>query len=278
MAGQQNAKPVIIIKRVKSGSDGGQHHGGAWKVAYADFVTAMMAFFMLMWLLNATTEKQKHGLADYFNPTVATEISSGGGEHMFSGDSLTDSDTMAFSGSGAIGNAPSQQAPRSDDSQPSNMPNPADVALLSEIQQKLSAISGESEEMLDLMRHVVTKISDEGVVIELYDLPDAQLFAEDGDVPTDGLRQMIPMIMQLIQDEPNQIAISSHARSYPVILRENPVWEITLQRAKVIHQLIKEAGLDQNRFDRMTGNGDRKSVDTDGTSIRNNRIEVILLK
>lgn len=278
MAGQQNAKPVIIIKRVKSGSDGGQHHGGAWKVAYADFVTAMMAFFMLMWLLNATTEKQKHGLADYFNPTVATEISSGGGEHMFSGDSLTDSDTMAFSGSGAIGNDPSQQDPRSDHSQPSKMPNPADVALLSEIQQKLSAISGESEEMLDLMRHVITKISDEGVVIELYDLPDAQLFAEDGDVPTDGLRQMIPMIMQLIQDEPNQIAISSHARSYPVILRENPVWEITLQRAKVIHQLIKEAGLDQNRFDRMTGNGDRKSVDTDGTSIRNNRIEVILLK
>lgn len=278
MAGQQNAKPVIIIKRVKSGSDGVQHHGGAWKVAYADFVTAMMAFFMLMWLLNATTEKQKHGLADYFNPTVATEISSGGGEHMFSGDSLTDSDTMAFSGSGAIGNDPSQQSPRSDDSQPSKMPNPADVALLSEIQQKLSAISGESEEMLELMRHVITKISDEGVVIELYDLPEAQLFAEDGDVPTDGLRQMIPMIMQLIQDEPNQIAISSHARSYPVILRENPVWEITLQRAKVIHQLIKEAGLDQNRFDRMTGNGDRKAVDTDGTSIRNNRIEVILLK
>lgn len=223
MAGQQNAKPVVIIKRVKSGSDGNRHHGGAWKVAYADFVTAMMAFFMLMWLLNATTEKQKHGLADYFNPTVATQISSGGGEHMFEGDSLTDSDTMAFSGSGAIGNDPSQHGPRSDDSQPSKLPNPADIELLAQIDQKLSAISGESEEMLELMRHVTTKISDEGVVIELYDLPEAQLFAQDGDVPTDGLRQMIPMIMQLIQDEPNQIAISSHARSYPVILRENPV-------------------------------------------------------
>ena len=65
MAGQSNAAPVII-KRKKI-IQGGGHHGGAWKVAYADFVTAMMAFFMLMWLLNATTEKQRKGIADYFN-------------------------------------------------------------------------------------------------------------------------------------------------------------------------------------------------------------------
>lgn len=277
MVGQQNAKPAIIIKRVKSGTDGPQHHGGAWKVAYADFVTAMMAFFMLMWLLNATTEKQKHGLADYFNPTVATEITSGGGEHIFSGDSLTDTNSLAFSGSGATDGAPAQQVARSDDAQPSKMPDPANVALLAELQRKLQAISGESEEMLQLMRHVITKVSDEGVVIELYDLPEAQLFADDGDVPTEGLRQMIPMIMQLLQDEPNQIAISSHARSYPVILRRNPVWNITLQRAQVIQQLINEAGLSEIRFDRMTGNGDRKTIDSDRTSIRNNRIEVILL-
>lgn len=277
MAGQQNAKPAIIIKRVKSGTDGAQHHGGAWKVAYADFVTAMMAFFMLMWLLNATTEKQKHGLADYFNPTVATEITSGGGENMFAGDSLTDADAMTFNGSGATDSAPAQHVTRSDDIQPANLPDPANVALLAELQRKLLAISGESEEMVQLMRHVITKISDEGVVIELYDLPEAQLFADEGDVPTDGLRQMIPMILQLIQDEPNQIAISSHARSYPVILRRNPVWNITLQRAQAIQQLISEAGLSEIRFDRMTGNGDRKTIDTDKTSIRNNRIEVILL-
>ena len=68
-AGKGLNGPSIIIKRVEASSDGG-HHGGAWKVAYADFVTAMMAFFLLMWLLNATTEEQKTGLADYFAPTV----------------------------------------------------------------------------------------------------------------------------------------------------------------------------------------------------------------
>ena len=81
-AGKGLNGPSIIIKRVEASSDGG-HHGGAWKVAYADFVTAMMAFFLLMWLLNATTEEQKTGLADYFAPTVIqtpNATTSGGGD------------------------------------------------------------------------------------------------------------------------------------------------------------------------------------------------------
>ena len=82
----KNLAPVII-KRKKVIVSGG-HHGGAWKVAYADFVTAMMAFFMLMWLLNATTEKQRKGLADYFHPTIVVSRVSGGGDGMLSGDSL----------------------------------------------------------------------------------------------------------------------------------------------------------------------------------------------
>src|ERR1700730_465410 len=75
------AKPVngtIVIKRIKKGGHGG-HHGGAWKVAYADFVTAMMAFFLLLWLLNVTTDIQKRGIADYFEPTIASKSQSGAG-------------------------------------------------------------------------------------------------------------------------------------------------------------------------------------------------------
>src|SRR3954466_4369055 len=75
------AKPAngtVIIKKVKKGGHGG-HHGGAWKVAYADFVTAMMAFFLLLWLLNVTTDVQKRGIADYFEPTIASKSNSGAG-------------------------------------------------------------------------------------------------------------------------------------------------------------------------------------------------------
>src|SRR6202167_6057276 len=76
MAKQNTA--TIIIKKVKGGGHGG-HHGGAWKVAYADFVTAMMAFFLLLWLLNVTTDVQKRGIADYFEPTISSKSQSGAG-------------------------------------------------------------------------------------------------------------------------------------------------------------------------------------------------------
>src|SRR3982751_1803863 len=68
----------IIIKKIKKGGHGG-HHGGAWKVAYADFVTAMMAFFLLMWLINTTSPEQKRGIADYFAPASVSETTSGAG-------------------------------------------------------------------------------------------------------------------------------------------------------------------------------------------------------
>ena len=77
MAGDNH--PEVIIKKVKKGGHGG-HHGGAWKVAYADFVTAMMAFFLLLWLLNATTEEQKMGISNYFDPSAISRSSRSGGE------------------------------------------------------------------------------------------------------------------------------------------------------------------------------------------------------
>ena len=86
MANDQTVAPVIIKRKKIIAADG--HHGGAWKVAYADFLTAMMAFFMLMWLLNATTEQQKKGIADYFSPTLAINRSSGGGDSSFIGDTV----------------------------------------------------------------------------------------------------------------------------------------------------------------------------------------------
>ena len=80
MSDRSNA-PIIIKRKKVIAGDG--HHGGAWKVAYADFVTAMMAFFMLMWLLNATTEQQRKGIADYFSPTIPINRVSGGGSPMW---------------------------------------------------------------------------------------------------------------------------------------------------------------------------------------------------
>ena len=88
--------PSIIKRKKIIAAD--EHHGGAWKVAYADFVTAMMAFFMLMWLLNAT-EKQSKGLADYFSPTISINRTSGGGKELFGGDSVLSDGSLPHIGS-----------------------------------------------------------------------------------------------------------------------------------------------------------------------------------
>ena len=100
MADKDDNKRPIIIKRKKVIAGG--HHGGAWKVAYADFVTAMMAFFMLMWLLNATTDKQRKGLADYFSPTIAVSRVSGGGEGALGGRSMSADASQVQLGRGGI--------------------------------------------------------------------------------------------------------------------------------------------------------------------------------
>lgn len=92
MAAANDDASVVIIKKVKKGGHGG-HHGGAWKVAYADFVTAMMAFFLLLWLLNATTEEQRRGIADYFSPS-SVSLSTSGSDGVLGGLTLTKEGAM----------------------------------------------------------------------------------------------------------------------------------------------------------------------------------------
>lgn len=99
MANDQTVAPDIIKRKKIIAADG--RHGGAWKVAYADFVTAMMAFLMLMWLLNATTEQQKKGIADYFSSALAINRSSGGGDSSFVGDTVFTEETLTRQGVGA---------------------------------------------------------------------------------------------------------------------------------------------------------------------------------
>ena len=100
MADSSNGAPVIIKRKTVVAGDG--HHGGAWKIAYADFVTAMMAFFLLMWLINATTEQQRLGIAEVFSPTVPLKKVSGGGNTMFGGDRVQEHDILSQPGRGGL--------------------------------------------------------------------------------------------------------------------------------------------------------------------------------
>jgi chemotaxis protein MotB len=265
--------PIIIKRKKVSGGDG--HHGGAWKVAYADFVTAMMAFFLLMWLLNATTEKQRKGIADYFNPTIPINRISGGGDGAFGGDSVFTEETLAQNGVGAA----MQRASANMAADPEAERAAAEEAAgFSAIQDGLMGFSGESMASDQLLRHIVTRVTDEGLIIELYDLEDEPLFEPGTANPTEITRELIQMVVGLLTMVKNDLAVNGYMASHAVVLKENPVWRISTQRAEQIRVLMSETGLDPARVQRIAGHADRKPVVRNLLSSRNNRVELILLR
>ncbi|MGL5010344.1 MAG: flagellar motor protein MotB [Paracoccaceae bacterium] len=277
MAGQGNAAPVIIKR--KKVIQGGGHHGGAWKVAYADFVTAMMAFFMLMWLLNATTEKQRKGIADYFNPTIPINRISGGGDGAFGGDSVFSEETLTQNGTGATLQRPTESdAARGATGTASADEAGAAAAELAEVEQALLARGGESMTMEQLLRHVVTRVTDEGLVIELFDLPDALLFEPDSTDPTPKMQALMHLLTDVLAATTNEIAVNGYVRAHPITLIENPVWPLSSSRAQAARVLLSELGMPEARIQRVTGFADRVPVTTDPVAIRNNRIEIVLLR
>jgi chemotaxis protein MotB len=280
MGAQSNAP--VIIKRKKIISGGG-HHGGAWKVAYADFVTAMMAFFMLMWLLNATTEKQRKGIADYFNPTIPINRISGGGEGSFGGTNIFSEQTLAKNGTGATQRRPAENDRARGDVGTDTAGGQAEAReaqdrSLSEVEKALTARAGESMVSQDVARHIVTKLTDEGLVVELFDLPGAPLFREDTDQPTPALQELTAMIADVFGVVRNDVAVNGHMRAQPVVLRENPVWDLSNDRADRVRLLLQEGHLPPKRIQRVSGFADRKPVAENPMAVRNNRIELILLR
>jgi chemotaxis protein MotB len=274
MARQANAAPVII-KRKKGGEAHG-HHGGAWKVAYADFVTAMMAFFLLMWLLNATTEKQRKGIADYFNPTIAVNRVSGGGDGAFGGDSLMSEQTLAQSGTGAASERPT--AERQAMGSTGEDEAAAEQTALKELESALKAVGGESMTMERLMRHVVTRLTDEGLVVELFDLPDAPLFDGSSAEPEPVLAELVAVVSEVLALAENPVAVQGFVKSYPITLINNPVWDLSAARAQAARGLMETAGTDAQRIQRITGFADRRPVTPDPMAPRNNRLEIVLLR
>jgi len=261
----------IIIKRKKVISGGG-HHGGAWKVAYADFVTAMMAFFMLMWLLNATTEQQRKGLADYFTPTIAIARVSGGGDGAFGGDSLLVQSRLPQSGKGGLPNSPLSK----------NTPDGAlaaeDQARLMELATGILGKGGDSLIKELTLEHIITNVTDEGLVVEIFDLEGAPLFDPKSGQPTSVMREISKMLVDVFATVTNRIAISSHSRAYPSVLIDNPAWDETTARAHVTRDLLDRDGMDPERFERLTGYGQSKPLLSDPMAPRNNRLEVTLLR
>lgn len=269
--------PIIIKKKKVVGGDG--HHGGAWKVAYADFVTAMMAFFLLMWLLNATTEVQRKGIADYFNPTIPVNRISGGGDGAFGGDSVFTEETLAHNGTGAsTSQSVTSDGTPSTESEDEEAAKAAQAKGFAEVQELLTAFSGESMAADEAMRHIVTRVTDEGLIIEIFDIANEPLFTprkSEPEMVTTMLLEMMGRVLSVVQ---NEVAVTGYVRSEPLVVVDNPVWDLSTQRADKIRVLLEENGVKPNRIQRVTGYADRKPAVGNPMAVRNNRVEIVLLR
>ena len=270
---QEEVRPIIVRRKIVKA---GGHHGGAWKEAYADFVTAMMAFFLLMWLLNATTEEQRKGLADYFSPSIPIHRTSGGGDGPFGGSTVLAEKAVPQTGTGATRERPSSE--RQATGQTGIDDTGASDAALDGVAEALLAEGGESDIADRLLRHERLRRTDEGLVIEVAELPGAPLFAADTGAPTDDMRALMQMIAGVIGIVTNQVAVDGHLEADPISRPGLPGWRLSADRALAARDLLADGGVAPLRFARVTGEADRAPAYPDPREIRNRRTEIILLR
>ncbi|MBS3962957.1 MAG: flagellar motor protein MotB [Methylomonas sp.] len=247
------AEQPIIIKKIKKKAGHG-HHGGAWKIAYADFVTAMMAFFLLMWLLGSTDEATKKGIADYFQDPTALSLNAGEGI----GDR-----TAIIQGGGT-------DLTRQDDGQvhqgeetPAE-PTPEDVEKLAEEQEKiqLEKLQTKIESMLDanarlaeFRDQVKLESTPEGLKIQIIDAKNRPMFKLASAGIEDYARMIIRELAPVINELPNKITINGHTDALPFPANSSGYsnWELSSNRANVARHELTQGGLAEDKILRVVG-------------------------
>lgn len=262
---------ITIIKRKKVVKEEG-HHGGAWKVAYADFVTAMMAFFLLMWLLNATTEEQRKGISDYFSPTIPISRISGGGSDGLNGSSIFSEETFAKMGTGASRKI--THATSSSDETPEGVADRTKVATnLAQLKENLTSKDSRISE------HLMVKISPEGIVLEITDSDQTPLFAVGRSDPSDLLENLLIRVAKSLDSFENGIKIVGHtdSRSYRQGA-DYDNWNLSADRANVARRLLIENGLPLDRIKEVSGKANSDPlVSEDPLAAQNRRISITVL-
>ncbi|MCL5775802.1 OmpA family protein [Limibaculum sp. FT325] len=295
MANRDAAAPLIIRRVTKV--EGG-HHGGAWKVAYADFVTAMMAFFLLMWLLNATSEEQRKGIADYFDPALPVSRTSAGGTGMLSGESIFSRDRLAaMHDSGhkrRVDDPPPDETATSDERRaPSDPPTgtadtpapdaEADAARAAaqaeaDLERRIAAALSAMDDAT-VRRHFRLRVTPEGLVIEIVDLSERPLFDAGSAEPSAVLHTLLGILVPLIADTANDIALVGHTDALPFGSGAPFTnWELSADRANAARRLVTAQGLPAARIVRVSGLADTDPFDADPKAPQNRRIAVVMLR
>jgi len=279
MAGDAKKLQPIIIKRVKK--KGHSAHGGAWKIAYADFVTAMMAFFLLMWLLGSTTEGDKKGIADYFaSPLKVALLNSGSG----SGDS-----SSVIKGGGEDLSRSTGQVKRGDVSAQKSTINlrqlkdeqrRAEVSRLEDLKKKVEDRIAASAKLTALSKQILLEMTPDGLRIQIVDAEGKPMFASGSPVVQQGMRELLRAVGEVLSEVPNRLTLEGHTDAQPFGSTERGYsnWELSADRANASRRELVIGGLPEEHVLRVQGLAASNPFDRkDPTSPTNRRISIIVM-
>ncbi|MBR9970524.1 flagellar motor protein MotB [Magnetospirillum sulfuroxidans] len=283
----------IIIKRVKKVAGG--HHGGAWKVAYADFVTAMMAFFLLLWLLNAVTEEQLTGISNYFAPSMASKSASGAGG-LLGGQVIGEGAQVSMTSSPSLVQhlPPSSIGPGGED-MTSAATEPMEGMSEEDFREKLAEREQQkfdkAKEVLDnalkgipeLKQYQGSMMVDntpEGLRIQITDQEGLAMFPSGSSAMFGHTKALLDLVSRIVNQMPNKISITGHTDAIPF---RDPSgytnWELSADRALASRRALLASGVPEERIDRIVGRASSEPlVQDDPKAPRNRRISIILLR
>ena len=282
---------AVVIKRIKKGGHGG-HHGGAWKVAYADFVTAMMAFFLLMWLINTTTPEQKRGIADYFAPqSIAQTVSGSGGvlggkvmgedsAHAGGAQSVMQKQSPPTPDSPvkALANGASQGGADADldkDSTSAHSAQDSDFAHAAEaIRQSIQ----DNPDIANLSHQVILENTPQGLRVQLVDQDGRPMFQQGSDEPMPYTKKLLSVIGGIVSTLPNRVSISGHTAVNDVSATGGN-WQLSAARANEARALLQSGGLTSDRIYEISGKaGSEPLLPENPSASANRRLSITLLR
>lgn len=298
MADEDKLEQPIIIKKIKKG---GGHHGGAWKVAYADFVTAMMAFFLLLWLLNVSTDEQRQAISNYFDPShpqVSSRESGAGG--VLGGLSMATEGAMTTTvqpiaspqTTGTAGNIPKSQR---DSNLKGGAQNEGVSDELEEAKNKLRAQEEErfkktaqalknaiarDAELNELKDNILIDQTPEGLRIQVIDKDGNPMFATGSAQMFDKTEKLFRSVAAIIKEQPNELSIRGHTDSVPYGPGATYTnWELSADRANSSRRVLLDAGFEASRIHDVVGKADTEPlIPDDPAAASNRRVSIILLK
>ena len=279
----------IVVKRIKKG--GGGHHGGAWKIAYADFVTAMMAFFLLMWLLGSTAQGDLEGIADYFQNPLKLAMQGGEG----TGDSSSiikggGEDLSRKVGQVRRGDTPSTRAINLD-AAPARVKSEAEIAAqaiaerrerarLIDLKGKLEAVIEANPSLRQFKNQLLIDIVSEGLRIQLVDAQNRPMFTSASADLRPYTRELLREIAAALNDVDNRVSMSGHTDSaqYAGGERGFSNWELSSNRANAARRELVAGGLEAGKMLRVVGLADTAHLNPDDPlDPANRRISIVVL-